>query len=107
MAAAMAADFLRAGGFDVHHLGVNVPIADLRRFLAAVPCDALCISATMPLEDTSMYAAFCDMAAEGGLAVAFGGQGVDREAGERAGGTAFASLEGLPSRLGELVRAPA
>jgi MerR family transcriptional regulator, light-induced transcriptional regulator len=105
-AATMAADFLRAGGFDVHHLGVNVPLADLRRFLASVPCDALCISVTMSLEDLSLYAALTGMAAEGGIAVVFGGQGVDRDVAERVGGAVLGSLNELPTQLDDLVHAP-
>ena len=78
VAAAMVADFLRAAGYDVHHLGVNVPIEDLRLFLAVVPCDVLCVSVTEPAADPDLYA---DLVSAGGKAatVIFGGQGVDAE----------------------------
>lgn len=48
VAARMVADFLRAGGFDVHHLGSNVPLPDLTLFLQVVPTDVVCVSMTTP-----------------------------------------------------------
>ena len=93
---AMVADFLRAGGYDVHHLGVNVPIEDLLLFLAVVPCDVLCVSVTMPVEDARIYAELA--AAAGDAPVIFGGQGVDADQ------VASADAMFVPS-LGDLVAA--
>ena len=78
--AAMVADFLRAGGYDVHHLGVNVPLADLRLFLQVVPADVLCVSITTPGADERLYAELVAVASDGNAAtVIFGGQGADPE----------------------------
>lgn len=45
VATAMIADFLRASGWEVHHLGADVPIEDLKLFLDIVPADVVCVSA--------------------------------------------------------------
>lgn len=45
VATAMIADFLRASGWEVHHLGTDVPVDDLKRFLDIVPADVICVSA--------------------------------------------------------------
>jgi MerR family transcriptional regulator, light-induced transcriptional regulator len=37
VATAMVADFLRGSGWEVHHLGTDVPVEDLRLFLDIVP----------------------------------------------------------------------
>jgi excisionase family DNA binding protein len=78
VAAAMVADFLRAGGYEVHHLGVNVPIDDLRLFLAIVQCDVLCVSMTVPLPDPSLYADLVEACGDA-TTVIFGGQAADAE----------------------------
>ena len=77
IAVAMLADFLRAGGFDVHHLGVNVPADDLRVFLQVVPCDVLCVSVTNTA-DADVYRDVVDAAGnETSPLVIFGGRGAD------------------------------
>lgn len=45
VATAMIADFLRASGWEVHHLGTDVPVGDLKLFLDIVPADVICVSA--------------------------------------------------------------
>ena len=49
LASTMVADFLRAAGYAVHHLGAGVPTADLTMFLTVVPADVVCFSITQPL----------------------------------------------------------
>lgn len=94
--AAMTAQFLRGAGFEVHHLGANVPIEDLRLFLEVTGADLVCISVTTPLE-RDMYARLVDVArSSGDAAVVFGGQGVDPEAAERAGARVVEELADLP-----------
>jgi excisionase family DNA binding protein len=104
---AMAADFLRAGGFDVHHLGVNVPLPDLRRFLWSQPCDVICVSMTNPHADEAVYSAFGELAREHGVGLAFGGQGVVAQAAVDAGGIVITHLEQIATQLEELVAASA
>ena len=94
--AAMVADFLRAGGYDVHHLGVNVPLEDLRMFLQVVPCDVLCVSVTTPDADKKIYDDLVAVAGDGAAAtVIFGGQGVISEHVASADGVHVASLADL------------
>jgi MerR family transcriptional regulator, light-induced transcriptional regulator len=86
IASAMVADFLRAGGYDVHHLGAGVPPADLAMFLRVVPSDLVCFSVTqkMPAETYGELARACrEQIPE--PAVIFGGQGVDRAVAEAVG----------------------
>ena len=108
IAAAMAADFLRAGGYEVHHLGINVPLLDLRLFLQVVPCNVVCASVTGPGTTQSAYA---EMVAAANTAderpiVVFGGQGVDEEAAVAAGGIAIASLGELIPAIESHRRSP-
>ncbi len=49
MPALMAAEQLRAGGWDVVFLGASTPAEHLRRFLAAGPPAAVALSCTVPL----------------------------------------------------------
>jgi methylmalonyl-CoA mutase cobalamin-binding subunit len=78
IAVAMLADFLRAGGFEVHHLGVNVPADDLHLFLQVVPCDLLCVSVTTPGADAAVYRDVVTAATNGSSPlVIFGGRGAD------------------------------
>ena len=93
--ATMVADFLRAGGYDVHHLGVNVPLKDLRMFLELVPCDVLCASVTTPSNNGSTYSSLVDLVADQNTLVVFGGQGVDKEHAVAAGALAVDSLADL------------
>jgi excisionase family DNA binding protein len=50
IASAMVADFLRAGGYEVHHLGAGVPPADLAMFLRVVPTDLVCFAVTRKIQ---------------------------------------------------------
>lgn len=103
MAAAMVADFLRAAGYDVHHLGVNVPVEDLRLFLSVVPCDVLCVSVTMPVAEAGLYA---DLVSAGGddTTVIFGGQGVDAAQVAAANATHVPSLADLVATVDGVAR---
>jgi MerR family transcriptional regulator, light-induced transcriptional regulator len=86
VASAMVADFLRAGGYDVHHLGAGVPADDLAMFLRVVPTDLVCFSVTrsMPVEAYEELAHACaEHVPE--PAVIFGGRGVDPAAAEAVG----------------------
>jgi MerR family transcriptional regulator, light-induced transcriptional regulator len=86
VAAAMAADFLRAGGFDVHHLGTDVPVADLRRFVTAVHPTAVVISVTRPDLPREVLADVVEAAsASNGVLPVLGGQGIDPATAERLG----------------------
>jgi excisionase family DNA binding protein len=103
--AGMVADFLRAGGFDVHHLGVNVPLADLRRFLGTVACDVLCVSMTNRDIDPGLYGELASVARDAGVALAFGGQGVDAAVAGDAGGAVIPDLADVATRLQAMVGA--
>jgi MerR family transcriptional regulator, light-induced transcriptional regulator len=97
---AMAADFLRAGGWDVHHLGANVPIEDLKLFLQVVPTDVLCVSVTTPLTDPAILQQLVEAGGESGdTLVIIGGQAADREAVERAGALHVQDLAALVEQL--------
>ncbi len=74
VATAMIADFLRAAGWEVHHLGTDVPIEDLKLFLDIVPADVVCVSVAKSM-DPEEYRALAD-ACEGRQLI-MGGQGVD------------------------------
>lgn len=107
IASAMLADFLRAGGFDVHHLGHDVPVEDLRRFLRAVPCDAVGVSVTRRDTDPALLAALVDAAGGGaGAPVVMGGQGIDAERAGVAGATHVADLPAAADRLAGLLGPP-
>ena len=99
LGATMAADFLRAGGYDVHHLGVNVPLRDLQMFLDVVPCDVLCASITTPSSNGTTYTSLTKLVAGRNTVVVVGGQGVDPEAAEAAGAVPVDSLVDLVAKL--------
>ena len=105
LATAMVSDFLRAGGFDVHHLGPNVPIDDLELFLQVVPTDVVCVSVTNPSSDPELYASVvaASRASNPDVLVMFGGQGVDAAQATRAGGEVVHDLGELTQRLESLV----
>ena len=106
LGSAMVADFLRAAGYDVHHLGANVPLDDLRLFLQVAPCDLVCVSVTTPGLDAAVYAGLVQAAAEiEGATVVVGGQGADKAAAEDAGAVHLPDLGDLTRRLGELTAA--
>lgn len=103
LGAAMAADFLRASGYEVHHLGVNVPLPDLRLFVQVVPCDVICVSVTTPGQDPSVFAELVDLAkAREGAVVLVGGQAADRDAVVEAGAHHVADLSALTPTLEQL-----
>lgn len=93
--AAMVADFLRGGGYEVHHLGVNVPYEDLKVFLQVVPCDVMCVSMTTAIHAPSTYAALMDAAAAGHTTVIVGGRASDPDAAAEAGAHHIPDLANL------------
>ena len=105
IAAAMVADFLRAAGYDVHHLGVNVPAADLRLFLQVVPCDVMCVSVTTPGADVRMYQEIVDAAVTTATPVVFGGQGADPDSVAAVSAMYIETLSDVVARVDEAVGA--
>lgn len=103
IASAMVADFLRAAGYDVHHLGVNVPAADLRLFLQVVPCDVMCVSVTTPGADLRMYEDVAAAAATTTTPVIFGGQGADPEYVSEVSALHVGSLADVVGRVEEAI----
>lgn len=106
LAAWMAADFLRAAGWDVHHLGASVPPADLRAFLSVVSADVLCVSVTTRRGDVAQrIAALVDAARP--VRVIVGGQGADPSVVAAAGAHHLDELPRLAEALDGLVASPA
>ena len=103
LASAMVADFLRAAGFSVHHLGSGVPANDLAMFLRVVPADLVCFSITqsIPTEEYHELMRAC-VEANAETAVVFGGQGVDEETAIAVGGTVLIDMASLAERIGQL-----
>jgi MerR family transcriptional regulator, light-induced transcriptional regulator len=100
VAPAMVADFLRAGGFDVHHLGVDVPAEELRRFVEAVHPDAVCISVTRTDLDEDLLRAFVEASrASNGTMPVLGGQGADPALAARLGVAHVEDIAELVTRL--------
>ncbi len=106
LGSAMAADFMRAAGYDVHHLGVNVPTGELRQFLSVVACDVICSSVTTPGLDPGYYRELVSVSRDGGppAVVVIGGQGADPEAARDAGALHVADLRDLSLRLDAMAR---
>jgi MerR family transcriptional regulator, light-induced transcriptional regulator len=103
LAAAMIADFLRAGGYDVHHLGPNVPLHDLDLFLGMVPTDVVCISVTcLDLADGTLASLVKVVHAHDGTRAVVGGQGVSAERAAELGAVHVADLATLTTLLGDL-----
>ena len=75
LGAAMVADFLRAAGYKVHHLGVNVPADDLRRFLDSVPATVVAVSVTNPGLDSGVARDLARAIRPANPLVLVGGQG--------------------------------
>lgn len=97
--AAMAADFARAAGFDVHHLGGNMPLDELERFLGATDSDVLCVSVTNG-ETAPDYGRIVEVAQRAGVRdVVFGGQSATPEVGLLDGGHHVDSLRELGAFL--------
>ena len=104
LGAVMVADFLRGGGYDVHHLGTNVPYRDLALFLQVVPCDVLCVSVTTTGYPAT-YESLVRTLGGGPGKVVVGGQGADPQAATDAGAHHVPALDHLLPRLEELVSA--
>ncbi|QBI19427.1 helix-turn-helix domain-containing protein [Egibacter rhizosphaerae] len=103
--ARMVADFLRAGGFDVHHLGPDVPLEDLTLFLQVVPNDVVCVSMSTPdldKETERNVVAACRAALPDALVV-FGGRGHRPERARAAGAESVEDLAELTERLDALL----
>jgi excisionase family DNA binding protein len=100
LAPLMVADFLRAGGFHVHHLGADVPPEELRRFVDAVHPDAVCISVTMTTLEEAVLREVVDAAraGNGGLPV-IGGQGIDEDTASRLDAVHVSDLADLVGRI--------
>lgn len=103
IASAMVADFLRAAGYAVHHLGAGVPPPDLTMFLAVVPTDLVCFSITNDLA-VAEYAVLMEASRDTNpdTVVIFGGQGVDVAAATDVGGVVvrdLGELAGVVARL--------
>lgn len=103
IASAMVADFLRAAGYSVHHLGAGVPAPDLAMFLAVVPVDVVCFSITHPLP-VEQYTVLTKASREAHpeTVVIFGGQGVDRDAATAVGGVVLDDMSDLATVVDRL-----
>lgn len=101
LAATMVADFLRAAGYDVHHLGADVPVRDLALFLEVVPTDVLAVSMTTRDTDPGTVAALVGAArAHGDTIVVVGGQAAVRDEVEAAGAVYVDDLLSLAAAVG-------
>jgi MerR family transcriptional regulator, light-induced transcriptional regulator len=102
LAANMVADFLRGGGYDVHHLGVNVPAESLRLFLDMTDADVVCVSITRQDLGEEIIAELVDAGrGHSGILTVIGGQGTDPALAERVGAVHIGELAELTDRLGE------
>lgn len=98
VAAAMVADFLRATGWEVHHLGTDVPLSDLALFLDIVPADVVCVSLSAPMPPGTYH----DLSeACTGRHLIMGGRGVDLVVAEPLGITVLEDPVALVSHLDE------
>ncbi|WP_370326421.1 helix-turn-helix domain-containing protein [Euzebya sp.] len=98
VASAMIADFLRASGWEVHHLGTNVPIDDLRLFLDIIPAHVVCVSAGQQLRPQ----VYEDLAAAcAGRQLIMGGRGTDLSIAEPLGITVLEDPIALVEHLEE------
>lgn len=105
LASCMVADFLRGGGYDVHHLGNQVTLDDLQLFLRVVPADIVAVSVTFDDYDPVVLAALVAAvhAERPDAVVIVGGQAARREVVEAAGATHVDALAALTTRLEALV----
>ena len=97
--AAMAADFLRGAGWEVHHLGASVPFDDLAVFVQVVDADVVCISLTVASDGTDLAAL---RRAAGDVDLVVGGQAVDAEAARAVGALVVSDIPQLPVALAGL-----
>lgn len=106
LASAMVADFLRAGGYDVHHLGGNVRVEDLRVFLQVVPTDLIAVSVTnRDFEPITLHDLVGVAQKDHDATVVIGGQGARPAVVEAAGAMHVNDLDRLTGRLDDLARA--
>jgi MerR family transcriptional regulator, light-induced transcriptional regulator len=101
LACGMVADFLRAGGYEVHHLGNQVTIDDLRLFLDVVPADVVAVSITTdefdPMVLSELVKAVHDERPQ--AIVVVGGRGARHEVVESAGAMHVEQLAELTAAL--------
>jgi MerR family transcriptional regulator, light-induced transcriptional regulator len=98
VATAMIADFLRASGWEVHHLGTDVPCDDLKLFLDIVPADVVCVSARSELAP-EVYQQLADACGDRHLVM--GGRGTDLSIAEPLGITVLDDPVALIEHLDE------
>ncbi len=98
VAAAMVADFLRGSGWEVHHLGTDVPIEDLKLFLDIVPADVVCVSVGSPMRP-AVYEQLADACT--GRQLIMGGRGTDLSIAEPLGITVLDDPVALVEHLEE------
>lgn len=107
LASAMVADFLRGGGYDVHHLGNHLAVEELRLFLRMVPADVVAVSSTIegvePAVLRDLVGTVREERAE--TVVVVGGQAADPEVIAEAGAVHIDSLAGLTAKLDALTGA--
>jgi len=101
LGSAMVADFLRAGGYDVHHLGAGIELSDLRAFLEVVPVDVVAISITTVHGDPGPLRALVERvrADSPDVVVVIGGQGATDELAAASGAVHVVDLGELTGRL--------
>lgn len=102
---AMVADFLRAGGWDVHNLGADLPAPALASFLGEADVDAVVISVTnaeLGVQPLRELAEVARTDAPQRIVVA-GGQGIDAALAEQAGIEHVGDVVTLAGRLDELL----
>lgn len=99
----MVADFLRAAGYEVHHLGKDVPAESLGRFVEQVGADVVAISLTLELDHRSQLAAMVSAVRRGrDTLVVIGGQGASSALAEETGAVYIQDLSDLSERLDAL-----
>jgi MerR family transcriptional regulator, light-induced transcriptional regulator len=98
---AMVADFLRAGGYDVHHLGNQVTIDDLCVFLQVVPADVVALSITTDAFPPAVLAGVVEgvQAERPGALVVVGGQGARKNLVDQVGALHVEQLAELTTML--------
>lgn len=82
IANSMIADFLRGAGWEVHHLGTDVPIADLAAFIDSVPADVVCVSVSDQIRP-AIYEQLVEACGQAQLIM--GGRGTDLSVAEPLG----------------------